>query len=101
MKRLFLSVFFFLVLSAEAQIFIDPSMKNAPYTFKWIEKGKTLMQETEVTVEQYIYYLKGLSEDSAQFLFEEAIPVGLKPYYGAVGNEYEFDKVKFESTRNS
>jgi formylglycine-generating enzyme required for sulfatase activity len=97
MKYLLLPLLLIFSASSFAQIFIDPSMKKAPYTFKWIEKDKTVMQETEVTVEQYIYYLKGLSEDSAQYLFEDAIPPGLKPYYGESGNEYEFNKVKFEA----
>ena len=48
-------------------------MKNPPYAFVWIKKGKTTMKETEVTAREYIYYLSELLKDSTVEKFVNAI----------------------------
>jgi|GEM_PF-4435082 formylglycine-generating enzyme required for sulfatase activity len=100
MKYLSLIFFMFCTFTLKAQCNVDPAMKNPPYAFVWIEKGKTTMKETEVTVKQYVYYLSELLEDSTAEKFVNAIPESLYPYYDITGKIYEFNKAKFEASNN-
>ncbi|MFL5731095.1 MAG: SUMF1/EgtB/PvdO family nonheme iron enzyme [Cytophagaceae bacterium] len=97
MKKLLCILLLFSFFSLKAQLILYPSMKKAPFTFQWVEKEKIAMLDAEVTVEQYIYYLSELKNDSAEEKYVNAIPLSLYPYYGVEEKKYEMDRTRFDA----